>query len=442
MRIHVEVVLDQENRRALKKFFKAFYGEEFAPKNEFHYNEDSDDGVASITLYFDNTPPTKIMASIAGLGKITYHQFDNQGKQTLESNLHSESKESVSETAEAKGLEEIPESLKTEDLVQRNEETKASKIGICGKVHIPAEHSTKAVELPKNEEAEVHIPSDVLAIIENAEHFSDMIQELADALEIPEKMQDFFIFACKTYRQLNGKSTWGNLVNMAKKAEIPYHTYYRDKMSAILKNKTSITLMAFLDVILSGFAKQNEIKDEKVERADEEISTDPAEKRDMQETAENMALEDSPEENSEEIYVELGVIRKILENAQTSGEKVDFEGFLTFEKNLNKIDKSLSLENRISKALYVMKFPERLNQDEKMDWHNSLVKDLSFRLKKAVPDFPAVCDGVNLENRCKLAEVISTTLKSFGIKENIKDSSYLEMLRLIIMTEKELDAIK
>lgn len=461
MRIHVETTIDQDNRSALKKFFKAFYGEEFSPKNEFRYNETEDGGIAYINLYFKGKPPVKIMASIAGLGKITDHMFDNQGTYSLESDVQTESKE-PDEIAEAPKSEEVVcqddvdkdvKLLETEKVTEKTAENTdqhdAEKVSEqIAKITYQQDKAANSVDASKAKE-EVHIPSEILSIMENTEYFSDLSEQLADALEIPEKMQDFFVYVCNAYQQLNGKATWTALVNMAEKEEITYHTYYRDKISAILKKKTGISLMAFLDMILSAFKKTDKIKDEKAEqvyevsgKCPESAIMDSSEKTDVQEAAESIAIADLPEESSEKTYVELGVIREFIEAAQRRGEKIDFESFLTFEKNLNEIDKSLSLENRIKKALCSMKFPERLSQDEKLNWINSLVKDLSNRLNAVVMDFPAVCDGVNLETRCRLSEIISTTLKSFGIvKESVKVSMFLDMIRWIIMTEEELGAI-
>lgn len=445
MEIWVEVILDRDNQRGLKRFFKAFYGEEFDERSKFSYKE-QEDGIAAISLIFDEKPPVKIMSAVAGLGKITYHKFDKDKtirSKTSESNVRPDPKGEIFGAAENNTSNEADDSLAFSN--KKDMELESTK-----------QEKTEVAE--KDSITNGKVIGEIVSLIRSSTDFYVLTEKIVSAMNMPEKLvAPFNAILNLAY---DGKITWKIIFANLEKSNITFNQYLKIRLIDVVKKKTGMTFFRFLEWLVETFKTYSKAEDKKqvieestktdeavvneknVSCQSETIPLDLPEKTEVQEAAESIVIADLPEESSEKTYVELGVIREFIEAAQRRGEKIDFESFLTFEKNLNEIDKSLSLENRIRKALCSMKFPERLSQDEKLNWINSLVKDLSNRLNAVVMDFPAVCDGVNLETRCRLSEIISTTLKSFGIvKESVKVSMFLDMIRWIIMTEEELGAI-
>lgn len=437
MRIHVETTIDKDNRRALKKFFKAFYGEEFAPKNEFHYNEAEDGGgIASIDLYFKGKPPVKIIASIAGLGKITYHMFDNQGTYSLESDVQTEIENHISE------VEKNDAQSKTDDaLAFLDEKVEEEIIELDEK----AEEKKKEVTTEDQSTTNRQAVREIIQLMKSSTNFETLAGQIADFLKISERMNEAFVFILKTVHQENKQITWHDLIQGMQAQGVTFNTYFRQKLIHVVKEKTGMNLVQFSKWISSTFEECQKVGSKDVQTSKSADNTIQSEIQ-VEATAQEVAEETT--EQTEDV-VQFYRMKEFLDRAAKNGQDINFKSYETFVRNLSEIDKSLPFNERVNRSLYLLEFPERFMCEEKAVLIDKLTKYmvpimenrkiLSGIDEKDIAEIPVVI-------RLTLAECINKTLKSFGcwglLEGGLSVCDYIQGLRIILMTVEELKKLE
>lgn len=414
---------ERHERKALKKFIKAFYGEEYDPRNEFMYGGEMDPKKMKIFIFFEEKPPIEIISRIPELGILIKYRMEDVANETqvipeAKSDTAEEivSEENKAETAfdETNETQVIPNATEksfseTQMIASETIDTeKISKSEIETTVEKKPFKKIATRELKRLEmyADSLKNSSVIMEFYEKARTFEEFSELVVKSLDCDEKCKcdliRIFEIAQKTTETIS-------IEKILEENDIKFYPLKRKKVCDSLKKLGAYTTMvSFIKGMKYLWSQKtlfetNQEKDSYEKQEPATISRTISRKNISASAVKNETAEkheDQPEVKEEVEPKESS--NCFLKSFRMAGVDVNSHEFLEMEKSLIGIDKALPIEEKVKKALEIVGYVHGGNT-------NLSVKDCVRILKKEIS-----IDELEIAKRITFAAVLSEATKKLG----------------------------